>query len=399
MRILWVKAGGLWPANTGGRTRSLNLISELAREHRVTLLTTHADGDDAERLRARLPHCERVDSIQHSAPKLHSVQFAAALARSWLSRLPADTWRYRVPALRREAARAMANGAIDLCVADFLFAVPNVPMNGRVPVVLFAHNVEHMIWRRLCAHETVPWRRALLEYEWRKLRRFEAAACRDAKLTIAVSAVDRALLAENAPGARVREVPTGVDVDYFAPWDCEETPDQLVFTGSMDWYPNEDAILYFIDEILPLIRHAAPRVSLTVVGRNPRERLVRAARRAGVGITGTVDDVRPYVGKSALYVVPLRIGGGTRLKIFEALAMGKAVVATGIGAEGLPLENGRHYLRADRPAEFADAVVALLGDRARRRALGAAGRELMESRYSWPQVAREFEGACREVLA
>jgi glycosyltransferase involved in cell wall biosynthesis len=166
----------------------------------------------------------------------------------------------------------------------------------------------------------------------------------------------------------------------------------------MDWYPNEDAITHFIDAILPAIRREIPQVGLTVVGRNPTDRLRRAAAAADVRVTGTVDDVRPYVSKAAVYVVPLRIGGGTRLKIFEALAMGKPVVSTGVGAEGLPLEPGVHFLRADEPAEFARAVVSLLGDPGRRKTLAMAGRRLIEERFSWAQVAREFEARCLEVV-
>src|SRR6185503_7113005 len=144
-----------------------------------------------------------------------------------------------------------------------------------------------------------------------------------------------------------------------------------VFTGSMDWYPNEDGILYFADTILPLIRRECPDAQVTVVGRDPSARLRAAASGRGVRLTGTVEDVRPYMSDAAVYVVPLRVGGGTRLKIFEALAMGKPVVSTTVGAEGLPLVPGKHYLRADEPADFARAVVALLRDPARRRRLGA----------------------------
>jgi hypothetical protein len=167
---------------------------------------------------------------------------------------------------------------VDLCVADFLVATPNVRL-GAVPAILFAHNVEHMIWKRLAAIEKRAWKRALLELEWRKMRRCEARACTRASVTIAVSDVDRALLAAMAPAARVVSTPTGVDTSYFAPREApEEAPPGIVFSGSMDWYPNEDAMLFFIDEILPAIRRAIPGVGVTVVGRNPSERMRTAGR-------------------------------------------------------------------------------------------------------------------------
>jgi len=398
MRILWVKVGGLWPLNTGGRLRSLNIVSELSRRHRVTVLTTHGPGDDPEGLADALPECERVVSLPHRPPKRGSARFPLAVARSWLSALPVDLWKTRVPALRDEVGRLIAAGEVDLCVADFLFAAPNVPLGARVPVVLFAHNVEHLIWKRLCEAERRMWRRGLLGVEWRKVRRYEAGVCARARLTLAVSEADRVLLAAIAPGARVSAIPTGVDTDYFAPAGVPETAGHVVFTGSMDWYPNEDAVLYFIDAILPSIRREAPDVVLTVAGRNPTARLRAAAEGAGVRVTGTVEDVRPYLARAAVCVVPLRVGGGTRLKIFEALAMGKAVVSTSVGAEGLPLIAGEHFLRADDPADFAHAVVRLLRDRDLRRRLGLTGRRLVEARYAWAQVTREFEARCEEVV-
>jgi glycosyltransferase involved in cell wall biosynthesis len=398
MRILWVKVGGLWPLTAGGRLRSFHLLSELSRRHRITVLTTHGLADDPQGLAAALPRCERVVSVPHAAAKQGTTRFAANLLRSWLSPFPVDFWRWHVPALSDLVRRSVDTGSIDLCVADFLVTTPNVPLPGAVPTVFFAHNVEHIIWKRLSQTDRPAWERAVLGLEWRKMRRWEARVSTQTQLTLAVSDVDRALLADLAPGARVRSIPTGVDPVYFAPNGKSEVPTELVFTGSMDWYPNEDAINHFIDSILPAIRREIPQVGLTVVGRNPTDRLRRAAAAAGVRVTGTVDDVRPYVSKAAVYVVPLRIGGGTRLKIFEALAMGKAVVSTRVGAEGLPLEPGVHFLRADEPTEFARAVISLLGDPGRRKALAMTGRRLIEERFSWSQVGHEFEAHCLEAV-
>jgi len=216
-RIVWVKIGGLWPLHTGGRLRSFHIVSELSRRHRVTVLTTHRPGEDPAALAAQLPHCERVVSFPHAAPKQASWRFVGSVARSWLSPLPVDLWKSRVPAVHAEVDRLLGGGRVDVCVADFLVAAPNVRLGGAVPVVLFAHNVEHMIWKRLATVEPRVWRRALLEVEWRKMRRCEARACTQAAVTIAVSDVDRALLTTAAPGARVFTVPTGVDTSYFAP--------------------------------------------------------------------------------------------------------------------------------------------------------------------------------------
>lgn len=398
MRILWVKPGGLWPLNTGGRLRSFHTVSELSRRHRLVLLTTHGPEDDPHQLAAQLPHCERVASFPHRPPKQGSLRLAGTLVGSWFSQLPMDLWKWRVPALRAEATRLIDKGDVDVCVADFLVAVSNVPLGGPVPVVLFEHNVEHLLWKRVSQVERRRWRRRLLNIEWHKMRRFEAKACGRADLTVAVSQEDLTLLARHAPRAKVTAIPTGVDTAYFTPNGHQETPTGLIFTGSMDWYPNEEGLLHFIDAILPFIRRHVPAASLTVVGRKPSSRLRQAANKAGVRVTGIVDDIRPYVAEAAVYVVPLRVGGGTRLKIFEALAMGKAVVSTTVGAEGLPIVPGEHFLCADEPALFARAVISLLQDPDRRRALGIAGRRLVEQRYSWSQAAQELESRLREVV-
>lgn len=398
MKLLWAKMGGLWPPTSGGRTRSLQIITELARRHQVTVVTTHSDDDDPEGLADQLRGCERVISFEYHVPKRGSSAFPKTVARSWLSSDPVDLWKWRVRDVRECVTGLIDSGSVDVCVADFLFAINNVPLGGPTPVVMFEHNVEYLIWKRLCDLETVAWRRAVLEVEWRKMRAREAEACRKADLTIAVSEHDRNRLAALAPNADITWIPTGVDVDYFNPAMNRERPSHVVFSGSMDWHPNEDAVRYFMRDILPLVRAEVPDVSFTIVGRNPTPLVRDAAAAAGAEVTGTLDDIRPAIADAALCVVPLRAGSGTRLKIFEALAMGKAVVSTTVGAEGLSILPGTHYVAADGAPEFAQAVIALLKDPARRQRIGAAGRELVEGRYSWSQVARPFERHCQSAI-
>ena len=364
----------------------------------MTLLTTHGPSDDPDGLGAHLPRCEQVVSLPDLVPKVGSARFLASLVRSWASSYPVDLWKWRVPQMRDALERMIAREPFDLLVADFLFAEPNLPARRTMPVVFFSHNVEYLIWKRLAGVEKSIPRRLLLEVEWRKVRGAEMRAVRRATRTVAVSPGDRDVFAADAPGAAIDVVPTGVDIDYYSPGGRPQVRRRLVFSGSMDWYPNEDAILYFAEQIWPLLRYAAPDISLTVVGRHPTARLIEASAAAGITITGTVDDVRPHIDEAELYVVPLRVGGGTRLKIFEALAMGKAVVSTTIGAEGLGLEPGRHFAVADTPEAFGSAVLTLLDNPDRRNQLGTAGRELVRARYAWPQVAREFEGFLRGAV-
>lgn len=399
LRILWVKMGGLWPANSGGRLRSFNILRELSQQHELTVLTTHSHGESAGALREQLPACRRVDSRLFTPPKSSSPLFLFTLAASWFSRQPVDMYKHQLPALRAEVGQLLASGQFDLCIVDFMSAVPNVPLAGATPVVLFSHNVEYMIWKRLHDNETHWARRLLLAIEWRKMRRAETRVCDTVAATITVSQDDAVLLRQGSPATRIEAVPTGVDVHYFtADARVAKRPCALVFSGSMDWFPNEDAMLYFLEEMLPAVQQQYPQVSLSIVGRHPTERLRAAALRHGVEVTGTVPDVRPWLDRACVYIVPLRIGGGTRLKIYEALSMGMAVVSTTIGAEGLDLTDDVHLLRADTPDTFASAVVRLLRDPALREALGEAGRDLMTEHHGWSQVARRFERLCRAAL-
>jgi glycosyltransferase involved in cell wall biosynthesis len=224
--------------------------------------------------------------------------------------------------------------------------------------------------------------------------RFEGEAVRRFERILAVSDADReTLLRLYGPLPPVDVVPTGVDTTYFAPLDGDERPGRLAFTGSMDWLPNEDAMLWFAREILPRVRRHEPSASLAIVGRMPTAAVRRLGAEAGIEVTGRVEDVRPHVAAAPVYVVPLRVGGGTRLKIFEAMAMGKAIVSTTIGAEGLPVRAGEHLLIADTPAEFADAVLRLLRDGRERRRLGSAARSLVVERYDWSAAARVLEAS------
>jgi polysaccharide biosynthesis protein PslH len=258
--------------------RSLQIVSALSRQHRVTLVTTHGPGDDPEGLARRLPDCQQVISIPYDVPKRGSSAFPLTVARSWFSSYPVDLWKWRVAEVRDRVHELVARDHIDIVVSDFLFAAANVPLGAGAPVVLFEHNVEYLIWKRLSTLERNPVKKLLFEIEWRKLRDKEAELCSRADLTIAVSEEDRARLAAMAPPAKTGSIPTGVDTSYFAPAGRPQIPARLVFSGSMDWHPNEDAVIYFGESILPKIREQVPHASFAIVGRNPTQRLREAAR-------------------------------------------------------------------------------------------------------------------------
>ena len=237
----------------------------------------------------------------------------------------------------------------------------------------------------------------MLQFEGDTLRRFDGV--------LAVSDADRDTFARLYPDSAKTPtwvIRTGVDTEYFVPSDAPAPDPHLVFTGSMDWLPNEDAMRYFCHDVLPLIREQEPRVSLSIVGRAPTPAVRALADGAGIEVTGTVDDVRPHMQTAAVYIVPLRIGGGTRLKIFEAMSMGKAVVSTTVGAEGLPVRDGEHALIADDPRDrlpTASCGCFCCRDTQKRHALETAARSLVIEHYDWSAVAGELDDALRQCAS
>src|SRR2546425_9044215 len=238
-----------------------------------------------------------------------------------------------------------------------------------------------------------PPRSTLFPYTTLFRSRIEAAPHRHFDRSLVVSEVDRAELKRLAPELSISVVPNGVDTDRFAPAGIRPAPNVMVFTGVMDWLPNVDGVTFFAREVLPRISRSVPQAEWWVVGRNPAPSLVRHLRSQGIHVTGAVDDIRPYLAQAGLVVVPLRIGGGTRLKILEAWAMGKAVLSTSVGAEGLPVVDGENIALADAAECMAERAAALLSDAAQATRLGAAGRRVVEEHFSWKMDAVRLLGA------
>jgi glycosyltransferase involved in cell wall biosynthesis len=252
-----------------------------------------------------------------------------------------------------------------------------------VPVIIDHHNAEHLILQRYAALERNPAKKLYAWLESRKIRAWEQKACERAAVALDCSARDLDVLRSLAPQTQFFVVPNVVDVNHYRPDPGREQPHTIVFQGGMDWYPNRDAVQFFIAEILPQVRSSFSDVKFIVAGRNPPEAFRRQCEAtAGVVFTGTVDDMRSVIARAAISVVPLRIGSGTRLKILEAAAMGKAIVSTSLGAEGLDFRSSDDILIADRAPDFAAAVTTLLADAVARRRIGLAARQRVEELYS-----------------
>lgn len=399
MHIVWIKTELLHPVDKGGRIRTYQMLRALRREHRITYVTLDDGTAAPDALERASEYADHVVRVPFSPPAKGTFAFYADLARNLLSPLPYAVAKYRSAALEREVKSVYAAGGVDVAVCDFLFPSLNVPVSPGIPSVLFQHNVESMIWERHSQVSVNPAARIYLREQWRRMRRWEESECRRFDKVVAVSPEDAGVFEKNYGLSDVSHVPTGVDVDYFQPSaTVTREPRELVFTGSMDWMPNEDAIRWFAESILPLIQRRIPDVRLTVVGRNPPASVsALAASGSAVTVTGRVPDVRPYMDRAAAFIVPIRVGGGTRLKIYEAMAMECPVISTTVGAEGLPLAPGVHLEVADSPEAFAAAVARVLGHPEHASNLAAAAAGHVRSRFAWDRVAWAFAGICSDL--
>jgi len=389
MKILWVKSDFLHPTTKGGHIRTLETLKRLHQRneiHYVALDLLEQRGG----VERSSEYCTKAYPIPHSVPARNTVGYFLQAFGGLFSSMPVSVSRYQSDAMQQQVETLMRSEKFDAIVCDFLFPAVNIP--DLSSCILFQHNVEAMIWKRHAETAASTLRRAYFSGQYDRMQRFEGEVCRAVKSIIAVSEVDAATMRSKYGVSRIAAVPTGVDIGYFAPKGEQSPATDLVFLGSMDWMPNIDGVQWFVNEILPLIRKRRPECSLAIVGRSPDTAIQQLAQEDNrIRVTGTVQDVRPYLWESVVSIVPLRIGGGTRLKIYEAMAARVPVVSTTVGAEGLDVRNGENIYIADSSAGFADRCLALLEDEDGRRRMAGAAFEMVSSRYSWDVVSQKFE--------
>lgn len=388
MRLLWVKGGKLLPVDTGGKIRSWNILKGLARQHEVTLLSYYPGAPDPEydaTIRRELPGAITIALGEVGG----RVGQALHYARRFFSPAPYSVTKFTDRAVRAKVDQLLADPGIDVAVADFLLVTLNFPPRPSRPTVLFQHNVESALWRRNAKYERNPLKKAIFRLEAAKMYRYECAALSRFDHIVAVSEHDRSLMLAMTPRVPITVVRTGVDVRGFSPAPGSSRSSRTVmFLGSMDWPANIDGVEFFCERVWPQVVAAVPDARFQVVGRNPPPRITRFASDSVV-IVGGVKSVLPYLHQAAVFVVPLRIGGGTRLKIYEAMAAGVPIVSTAVGAEGLDVEDGHDIVIADAAERFADSVIHLLRDSARRATVADAA-AATASRFDWSVIAADF---------
>jgi glycosyltransferase involved in cell wall biosynthesis len=391
-----------YPPTSGKRIRTLGLLLRLARRHRITYLC-HRNGDAEEARRAAAFFADQgIETVvvDRPVPRKSGIGFYGRLAANLFSALPYSVSSHSSPALRQAVRAYAARHQVDLWQCEWTPYLEVLRVLADQRILVMAHNIESQIWQRYQETERNPLKRWYIKRQWRKFERFERRAFAGATRAVFVSEQDAALARSRFGAPRVAVVDNGVDTTFFRPEGVPREAQRLLFLGSLDWRPNLDAAQLLLDQIFPRVRAQEPSARLCIVGRNPPEWLVRRARQeAGVELAANVPDVRPYLARCGALTVPLRIGGGSRLKILEALAAGLPVVSTAVGAEGLRLEPGRHLVLADGVDEMAGALVRCIRAPEPARAMAARGREVVLSQYDWEALATKLEQTWVECVS
>lgn len=384
-----MKPGKLLPLDSGGQLRTYNILRCLSAEHELTYLSYYGGLRDEAYERDIVQHLPGTITLHTGAPDTTPLERRLDYVRRFPQLAPYPVTKFTDPRVRQMVTGWFQERRFDVAVCDFLASSLNFPENLTIPTALFQHNVETILWKRKAEVEVEWVERLISKIEYRKMRRFEPQQVRRFHHTIAVSDVDRNGMSGMVSPDRISVVPTGVDLKMFQ-YDPNLRPSGLdvVFTGSMDWEPNIDGVEYFCQEVWPQVLAQIPGARFLIVGRRPNQRVQNLASNS-VEVTGTVPSVVDYLRRASVFVVPLRIGGGTRIKIYEGMAVGKATVSTTIGAEGLDVTHGQDIILADDPTAFAKAIILLLQDETARRRYEAAAAATAR-KYDWPVITRQF---------
>jgi glycosyltransferase involved in cell wall biosynthesis len=397
LNILWAKANKILPVHSGGDIRSYNLARQLGEQHELTFFSYYDGAPDVAYEIALREHFPAAVCIctgpRHDTVLRRGLDYGLRFPRQ----APYAVSRFASGAVEQRLKSWYAEQVFDVAICDFLDAAVNFPKDLTIPTVLFQHNVESEIWRRRANNGSGGLKKLVYGLEFSKMQRYEREMVGRFDHVIAVSEHDKKLMSAWVDAARISVVPTGVDTEQFHPGRPRlEEKLLVVFVGAMDWEPNVDAAEYFCKEIWPGVQARVPNAEFRIVGRNPGGKVQRLACKA-VEVTGRVPSVIDHLREAAVVVVPLRIGGGTRLKIYEAMAMGKAVVSTAVGAEGLDVHHGQNILLCDTPDTFTESVATLLQDAEGRQRLGRAAAELAAN-YRWPVIGAKFAQILQEVI-
>ena len=403
MRVLQIAPRVCWPLDTGARLRNFHLARVLSQHADVTLLAFTDNGEPAT---DRLNFYQDVITVKRDAGYT-----PGKLIRGALGPTPLPVVNYTTEEMKQTLARRLEKSDFDFVQLESIHMSACLPIvraaRNRPAVICDWHNIESELMNRYAEREASLFRRSYARRTARLMSKFENRALREFDAHLTVSLDDAERLRELNPDAQIRVIENGVDAAYYADEEIErahasartEPPirARIVFVGSMDYHANIDAVVSFAREVWPSLNQQRPELTFTIVGRDPADEVRALASITGVEITGTVDDVRPFYREAVAAIVPLRVGGGSRLKILEAMAAGVAIVSTTLGAEGLKVEHGENILIADTNQDFSAAVIGVVDDKEQRKRLSEAGRALVALRYDWSTVGGELASMYEEM--
>ena len=405
LNILFLAPFSPSPPTFGAQRRVEGLMAALGRRHEITGVSVVPEDHDARAAeRAMREYCSDVVLVKRPNFFSETAGWQLLKVRSLLSSRSLVRMFYDVRVVREVLDRLLSARAYDIVNVELPFlafhALARSPRGRRAPrLVLDEHNIEFDLGRQQARDDVGASRRIYNAINSRKVRREEVKLWTEFDGVAFCSAPDQARARSLVPSMRSAVVPNAVNVEYFRPRPTDPPSDgsTVLFFGALNYFPNQDGLLHLLREVWPLIEKRNPEARLKIVGQQPTPEIL-AHQSHRIEVAGAVDDLRPHLASAAVSIAPLRIGGGTRFKILEAMAMAKPVVSTSLGAEGIEAEPGRHILLGDDPASFAAAVSRVLGDPQLGARLGREGRALVEERYSWDSAAQALEGLYRQVL-
>ncbi len=394
MRVLVLTAKAIWPLLGGAEIRNFNLMKETSKYHEVYLLSFLLGRNDRDNFSGLQPYCKKVIGIDLVRPKWKRMYKAAT---SLSGSRPFIISEYHRREMAQTLARVIEEENIDVVHAHFLHVGQYAAHKGRAAFVYDAHNLEHVLWGRFSKIQTNPLMRSFARKQLPKFVAWQQKVARLSEKIVTLSDDDKEEYLRIAPYADITTVPNGADIEFFQPLDMEIEENSIIYFANFGWPPQDDAALYFHNDVLPLVRKEVPGAKLYLVGKTPPG-AIRNLACENVVVTGFVEDIREYIQRAAVVVLPLRVGAGTKHRVFQSLAMQKPLVTTSVGAEGIALEHGKTALITDDTAQLARHTIELLKDGDLRRRMGEAGRKLVVENYDWRSNYRILESVFQEAV-
>lgn len=394
MKVLIVTPEVPYPPDQGGRIRMFNIIKHLSRKNTLYLVSTSISPTSLRYYEKLMEYCKSVYIVPHYNSPLNR---ASRIVKSILTRRPFVVYKHMSKALENKVAAVVAKEQPDVVLVEFHYIADCVRAIN-LPRVVDMHNIDHVLYKRLASNPRFSLKKVHAWVQAPLMRKFETIVPQQFDACVVVSREDASRLEDLSGTANTVIIPNGVDVDYFSPYvNLPEIKHSLVYVGSMDYYPNIDAVLWLYREIMPLIWQKRPRTTLAIVGRNPPKSVQALQADSRIYVSGAVEDVRPYWKGASIAILPIRVGSGTKLKVLEAASMGKAIVGTPIAFEGFDFQHGTHVIVGNNAYEISASVIELLDDDARREKLGYAARQLAYERYKWSYCIDQLEEVLESI--